>query len=340
MYKTKPRLDPFNQQPFLPPKQSQDAFWDEDDVRPFRLSVPNHFRNTNTHKQSHNDQWQNQTQQYENYRPANKQTKQPQRQAQYRQKRDNSYMYDRPYSTLAGYFAQKIYTNWIEKELNFSMSKLSFLVLIIGLFFLSSLLFITGFLMAVNVYNIGAPQIPSQLATTTGISIAGPNIPNIPSLSMPTVNMPQIASPAYVQAPTTNMQPAAMPGTQMTNTAQITSSASADTIRMPTVYAPLPTQALPPLPMPQNGTQYAPQQTLMPQQQIQQPALQPIQQAIAHQPQQVVQQQTIPAQQYQQMQQQGMPIQQPHYPPQPVQYAQQPYPSYQNYVQPNYQPQH
>lgn len=52
---------------------------------------------------------------------------------------------------------------WIYQELYFSMNKLSLLGMIIGLMFLGALFFTSGFLMAVNLYGIGAP--PAATAT-------------------------------------------------------------------------------------------------------------------------------------------------------------------------------
>lgn len=348
VYKTKPRLDIFNQSPTLPPKQSHETFWDEDDVYPFQLSVSNHFQKKSTQK------WQNDyrgqsTSTNRDYRPANRQyQRQQQSRPQFKTRRDDSYMYDRPYSTLLGYFAQKIYTNWIEKELNFSMSKLSFLVLIIGLFFLSSLLFITGFLMAVNVYDIKPPQVVAT-GTLNSQNIAPPlpnaSMPNaIPNISMPPVSLqiqPSVTSQSINTQQANSASFNTMPGTQ---------AIDPTTVRMPTVYAQLPTQALPPAPipsMPANGTPYIQQQAIMPQQQIQQPQAQPVQQFVA-QPTiaQTTAQQTYQTPQTysapQQIQSPPLPAQnypqQSYQPPAP---PQQYYPgqatAYPTYVQPNYQ---
>ncbi len=53
---------------------------------------------------------------------------------------------------------------WIDEELFFSMSKLSLLGMVIGLMFLGALFFLSGFLMAVNLYGIGAPKTEAHLA--------------------------------------------------------------------------------------------------------------------------------------------------------------------------------
>lgn len=59
---------------------------------------------------------------------------------------------------------------WIDEELFFAMNKLSLLGLVIGLMFLGALFFLSGFLMAVNLYGIGAPKSAAQLASGTNPS--------------------------------------------------------------------------------------------------------------------------------------------------------------------------
>ena len=268
MYQTKPRLNTFDQPSFLRPKKPVDTFWDDDDIRPFRLSIPEHFsspapkafpQNQNIHP------IRNYTPQREN-RPANRQQPNKQKQRRYApqpraftNRHNESYIYNRPHSTLVSYFVQKIYTNWIAKELYFSMNKLSFLVLIIGLFFLSSLLFITGFLVAVNIYDIGAPK----FASTTSMNNPYPSMPTIKTPRLPappTVAMPGIPvmAPPVAMLPATPNQNIMRMGTQG---AQMADTPVVDTARMPSIYA-QPTQTLPPpqQPMPQTGGHYIPRQ--------------------------------------------------------------------------------
>ncbi|MDP3371757.1 MAG: hypothetical protein Q8S21_02565 [Candidatus Paracaedibacteraceae bacterium] len=229
------------------------------------------------------------------------------------------------------------------------MSKLSFLVLVIGLFFLSSLLFITGFLMAVNVYDIKPPQVTAAGAMSTpnaNFVNTAPTIPTInmqnagvsnviPNASIPSVSLQiqqgttsQSTAPQQANFPASNN---AMPGVQAADPA---------TVRMPTAYAQLPTQLLPPAPapsMPVNGTPYVPQETIMPKQPIQQH----VQQVGTQHAVQQTAPQTYQAQQPYTVQQQPQvyPAQQPYQPPSP---PQQYYPSqqavYSTYVQPNYHP--
>jgi hypothetical protein len=292
VYQTKPRLNAFDQPSFLRPKKPVDTFWDDDDIRPFRLSIPEHFNAPAAKvfsQKQYNEPVRNyapQREQQREYperenrsesRPANRQQQRqhaPQPHAQqprpFSNRQSESYIYNRPHSTLVSYFVQKIYTNWIAKELYFSMSKLSFLVLIIGLFFLSSLLFITGFLVAVNIYDIGAPKLPP--ITNMNIPYPSMNMPTIetprlpapPSIAipgMPSVSMPGIPaitpSVAMVPAaPNPNIMKMGTQGTQMADTPIV------DTARMPSIYA-QPAQTLPPTqqPMPQSGGRYiSPQQ--------------------------------------------------------------------------------
>jgi hypothetical protein len=225
---------------------------------------------------------------------------------------------------LSGYFVQKIYANWIEKELYFSMNKLSFLVLVIGLFFLSSLLFVTGFLVAVNIYDIGAPKY-SQMPTTTLPTIEVPHVtapmialPNAPSVSsvMPSA-LPTIAPPA---TPNPNIMKT---GTQAQRMADVP---MVDTAHMPSIYAQLPVQALPPTPqpMPQSGGHY-----IQPQQA----------QVVQHVPTQApVQQQPMQAAPVQ-APVHHQPSPQPYYPPPPQMYPPQPYPYHPPYAGPYSQPQ-
>ncbi len=259
MYQTKPRLNAFEQPSFLRHKKPIDTFWDDDDVRPFRLSMPEHFSPPVPNKvfpQKQNDEPIRNYAPSRDNRPANRQrqrqhTQQPRT---FTNRQNESYIYNRPHSTLVSYFVQKIYTNWIEKELYFSMSKLSFLVLIIGLFFLSSLLFITGFLVAVNIYDIGAPKLPP---------ITNFNLPTIeaPHLTAPTVTMPGVPTMAPVAimppaAPNPNIMKMGTQGGQMADVPMT------DTAHMPSAYAQLPAQALSPAPqpMPHSGGHYIPLQ--------------------------------------------------------------------------------
>ena len=288
MYQIKPRLNTFDQPSFLRPKKPVDTFWDDDDIRPFRLSIPEHFNSSGPKvfpQKQYNEPVRNYTPQRDQQReyperenrsesrPANRQQQRqrtPQSRApqprSFSNRQSESYIYNRPHSTLVSYFVQKIYTNWIAKELYFSMSKLSFLVLIIGLFFVSSLLFITGFLVAVNIYDIGAPRLPP---------ITNMNIP-YPSMNMPTIETPRLPAPPTVAmpgaavsmpgipvvVPSVTMPPAApnpnimkmgTQGTQMADTPIV------NTARMPSMYA---QPTLPPIqqPMPQSGGRYIPPQ--------------------------------------------------------------------------------
>ncbi len=59
---------------------------------------------------------------------------------------------------------------WIDEELFFAMNKLSLLGLVIGLMFLGTLFFLSGFLMAVNLYGIGAPKTEVQLAAAQSLN--------------------------------------------------------------------------------------------------------------------------------------------------------------------------
>ena len=289
VYQTKPRLNAFEQPSFLRTKKQADTFWGDDDVRPFRLSVPQHVNRPLQQKQKKDVKKIKPQANYNDSRPANTQRKQraPHPHA-FTNRQSESYIYDRPYSTLVGYFVQKIYSNWIEKELYFSMSKLSFLVLIVGLFFLSSLLFITGFLVAVNIYDIGAPQnlynanvnFPSAalptIQTPNMPSIVLPSLPTPPTITVP--SMPTFAPPNMPTLPSITIQnappnAAAYPTPQPAPTPNIMKSGTqgnrmgdvniTDTAHMPSAYAQLPTQTLPsaPQPMPQSGGYYnAPQQ--------------------------------------------------------------------------------
>lgn len=205
MYQTKPRLNAFNQPSFLRHNSRQkkpiDTFWDDDDIRPFRLSIPEHFtpttskvfppRQSNTPPRDPEPAYSQKQQ--ERSRPANspRQKQYAQQPRTFRNRQSESYIYNRPHSTLTSYLTQKIYSNWIEKELYFSMNKLSVLVLVIGLFFLSSLLFITGFLVAVNIYDIGAPKTPPM---------ANMNIPS-PSINMHTMETPRLPAPPTFAMP-------------------------------------------------------------------------------------------------------------------------------------------
>lgn len=77
---------------------------------------------------------------------------------------------------------------WIDEELFFAMNKLSLLGLVIGLMILGALFFFSGFLMAVNLYSIGAPNATGQLAVnynpqhmpSPGFAQAQGNNPNFP----------------------------------------------------------------------------------------------------------------------------------------------------------------
>ena len=283
MHQTKPRLNTFDQPSFLRPKKPVDTFWDDDDIRPFRLSIPEHFNapSANAFPQRqrnepvHDYTPQREKPQRENrseVRPANRQQqKRPApRPRTFSNRQGESYIYNRPHSTLISYFVQKIYTNWIAKELYFSMSKLSFLVLIIGLFFLSSLLFITGFLVAVNIYDIGAPKFPPitnmnlPYPSVNMPSIEMPRLPATPTVAMPgipvmapSVSMPAIVAPATIPpaAPNPNIMKMGSQGTQMADTSIV------DTAHMPSAYAQA-TQTLPPTqqPMPRSGGHYIPPQ--------------------------------------------------------------------------------
>jgi hypothetical protein len=54
---------------------------------------------------------------------------------------------------------------WIDQELFFAMNKLSLLGLVITLMFLGTLFFLSGFLMAVNLYGIGDPKGQAKMAS-------------------------------------------------------------------------------------------------------------------------------------------------------------------------------
>lgn len=67
---------------------------------------------------------------------------------------------------------------WIDEELFFTMNKLSLLGLVITLMFLGTLFFLSGFLMAVNLYGIGDPKGQAQMAS---------------------LNQPHTPTPGYIQ---------------------------------------------------------------------------------------------------------------------------------------------
>ena len=250
MYQTKSRSDIFEQPLFTTTKYPKDTFWEDENVRPFHLSIPEQFQHKKTQaiqKNARNASTKRST------RP-NTEDAYYKNQQRFANRQQTPYMYDRAYSTLYGFFVQNFYANWIEKELNFTMSKLSFLALIIGLFFLSSLLFITGFLIAVNVYNIGAPQ-----EITPNLQSSNYTLPNLDG-SMPQMGMPQISAqqmtgtlgntpiantprPDLMKANPTDLQHARMGDVTMQQ---------AD--RLPSKYAQLPVQSMPP--MPESGAQY------------------------------------------------------------------------------------
>ncbi len=82
---------------------------------------------------------------------------------------------------------------WIDEELFFAMNKLSLLGLVVGLMFLGTLFFLSGFLMAVNLYGIGVSKTEAQLAAAHSLNS---------SQHMPTPGyiQGQIQSPAGFQA--------------------------------------------------------------------------------------------------------------------------------------------
>lgn len=62
-------------------------------------------------------------------------------------------------------FLNLLKRQWINEELFFAMNKLSLLGLVITLMFLGAVFFLSGFLMAVNVYGIGDPKAQAQMAS-------------------------------------------------------------------------------------------------------------------------------------------------------------------------------
>ncbi|MES2252674.1 MAG: hypothetical protein V4482_03210 [Pseudomonadota bacterium] len=322
----------YEQPSFLHQKQKIDTFWDDEDVRPFRLSLPDHFNRPNPQKQKNEIKYNKSPRAPSEYIRPNSAHRSHQKQRirhPFTSRQGESYIYDHPYSTLCGYFAQKVHTNWIEKELNFSMSKLSFLVLIVGLFFLSSLLFITGFLVAVNIYDIGSPK-HSQMPLINLPTFENAHLPTVPTIAMP--NAASVAQQGAMPpaTPNQNIMKSGVQGTYMADMPIV------DTAHRPSVYAQLPTQTLQPVPqpMPQIGMHYIPSQQApvvqhAPSQGYSQQQPHPTQQAPVQAPVQIQQPQNYPQpanQPYMQAQQQYYPQQQ-----NPA-----PYPG--PYYQPQYQP--
>ncbi|RZI46875.1 hypothetical protein [Candidatus Finniella inopinata] len=65
--------------------------------------------------------------------------------------------------------------NWLDKELFFAMNKLSIAGMVAGLMFLGALFFISGFLLALNLYILPSHQIPSQIMGAPAPHRASPN---------------------------------------------------------------------------------------------------------------------------------------------------------------------
>jgi len=254
VYQTKSSLNVQGKPSFLHQKQGIDMFWDDDDVRPFRLLMPAHFNRSAPRKQK-GDIKDNKTprpsSEYISSNPARRSHQKVRIHHHQKNRRGESYIYDHPHSTLCGYFAQKVHTNWIVKELNFSMSKLSFLVLIVGLFFLSSLLFITGFLVAVNIYDIGSPKY-SQTPTINVPTFANTRLPTAPTIAMPSGASVLQHNSMLPVTPSQNIMKYGVQGTYMADMPIV------DTAHRPSVYAQLPIQTLQPSPasMPQIGEHY------------------------------------------------------------------------------------
>ena len=250
MYQTKSRSDIFEQPLFTTTKHPKDTFWEDENVRPFHLSIPEQFQ----HKKAQATQKNTRNASIKRSTRPNTEDAYYKNQQRFANRQQTPYMYDRPYSTLYGFFVQNFYANWIEKELNFTMSKLSVLALIIGLFFLSSLLFITGFLIAVNVYNIGAPQ-----EITSNLQSGNYTLPNLDG-SMPQMGMPQIgtqqmtgtlANTPLANTPRSDLMKANPTDLQNARMGDVTMQ---QTERLPSKYAQLPVQSMPP--MPESGAQY------------------------------------------------------------------------------------
>ncbi len=244
MYQTKSRSDIFEQPLFTTVKYPKDTFWEDENVRPFHLSIPEQFQQKkaqSTQKNARNTSAQRNPE----HKTEDAYYKNQQR---FANRQHTPYLHDRPYSTLYGFFVQNFYANWIEKELNFTMSKLSFFALIIGLFFLSSLLFITGFLIAVNVYDIGTPQ---KIAS----SLQSSNYP-LPNLdgSMPQMGMPQVNAQQMAGTLPSTPRPDLMKNSMDMQNARIGDVVINQMERLPSKYAQLPMQSMPP--MPESGAQY------------------------------------------------------------------------------------
>lgn len=86
----------------------------------------------------------------------------------------------RPIKSKRSYFRESfsflttLKHQWINEELFFAMNKLSLLGLVITLMFLGTLFFLSGFLMAVNLYGIGDPKGQAQMASANPSHLPSP----------------------------------------------------------------------------------------------------------------------------------------------------------------------
>lgn len=96
---------------------------------------------------------------------------------------------------------------WIDEELFFAMNKLSLLGLVITLMFLGTLFFLSGFLMAVNVYGIGDPKGQAQMASVNPSHMPTPGY--IQGHHQPTVikNKQEKVAPQYATVGGVSMIP-------------------------------------------------------------------------------------------------------------------------------------
>ncbi len=141
---------------------------------------------------------------------------------------------------------------WIHQELYFSMNKLSLLAMVIALMFLGALFFTSGFLMAVNLYGIGAPiktdaslvSLPDHMPTKGAVaqnpvdSSRNPTVPsqytNVSGVAMvPSSRMPTSAQTNQRTPPQGNSR---MPSTYVA-TAEPSSPPPAAVVAQPGYYA-------------------------------------------------------------------------------------------------------
>ena len=150
--------------------------------------------------------------------------------------------------------------NWLDKELFFAMNKLSIVGMVAGLMFLGTLFFISGFLLALNLYVLPNHQLPTLAVAAVTPHRASPN-------ALAATHKPTPARPATVPHQYSNVGGVVMtnPPHKPTQTPVQQYQSSYGQQPQPQVsYQPQPVQPQPVAPTPHPDARYVQQQPTVP----------------------------------------------------------------------------